>query len=180
MDSNKTITLPIITTTICETTLNKNKRIRKDVLKRQITKTKKWTFNEEDIQYDKQINHLYDLQKQSFIYQQIRNKLSGYRSQDIKKGLFVIEDRMDVSGVLQKMELAKGLCFYCKSPVFILYDNVREPRQWTLERLDNKIGHIYDNIEIACLCCNLRRRTMKYEKYIMTKQIQYVHKLDSV
>jgi len=83
-----------------------------------------------------------------------------------------------VSGVIQKLEEADFKCFYCKHDIMLLYDNVREPKQWTLERLDNKLGHIFDNIVIACLSCNIRRRTMKYERYVLTKEIQKVVKLD--
>ena len=33
------------------------------------------------------------------------------------------------------------------------------------------------NIEISCLSCNLRRRTMHHERYILTKQIQTIKKM---
>jgi len=177
METNKIIILPIPQTST--TTIKNNiKKIEKEYIKRQITTTPKWIFSYSDLHETEQLNHLYDVTKQSFIYQQIRNKLSSYRSQDINKKILITELIMDVSGVIQKIESAKGLCFYCKSPVYILYDNVREPKQWTLERLDNKQGHIFDNVEIACLSCNLRRRTMKYEKYIMTKEIKIVKKIE--
>ena len=68
-------------------------------------------------------------------------------------------------------------CFYCKDCVALLYENVREPRQWTLERIDNSIGHNIGNIEISCLSCNLRRRTMHHERYILTKQIKNIKKI---
>jgi hypothetical protein len=176
METNKIIVLPIPTTTT-STTKKNTKQIKKEPIKRRITTTPKWTFSQTDLHENNQTQHLYDPITQTFVYQQIRNKLSGYRCQDIDKGLFLPNQTMDVSGVVQKIETAKGLCFYCKSPVHILYDNVREPKQWTLERLDNSKGHVFDNVEIACLSCNLRRRTMKYEKYIMTKEIKTVHKL---
>lgn len=179
MTTNKIIILPLLSPGPVSNLSNKanEKKIEKQITKRQITTTPKWTFSYDDLNPEQQFSHIYDISKQPFIYQQFRNKLSSYRCQDIDKELFIPEKIMDVSGVIQKLEQAEGLCFYCRSPVFILYDNVREPRQWTLERLDNKQGHIFDNVEIACLSCNLRRRTMKYEKYILTKQIQCVVKV---
>ena len=178
MATNKIIILPVLPPSPVSSLSNKtNKKIEKQIIKRQITTTSKWTFSINDLIPEQQFSHIYDISKQPFVYQQIRNKLSSYRCQDIDKGLFIPENIMDVSGVIQKLEEAEGLCFYCRATVFILYDNVREPRQWTLERLDNKQGHIFDNVEIACLSCNLRRRTMKYEKYILTKQIQCVVKV---
>lgn len=176
METNKIIILPTPPTPT-SVTKNNTKKIEKEPIKRLITTTPKWTFSQMDLHENNQIHHLCDPMKQPFIYQQIRNKLSSYRSQDIDKNLFIPSQIMDVSGVLHKIEAAKGLCFYCKSPVYILYDNVREPKQWTLERLNNKQGHIFENVEIACLSCNLRRRTMKYEKYIMTKEIKIVRKV---
>ena len=153
---------------------------KKEVIKRQITTTPKWTFSQEDLHQIHQPNHLYDKSKQSFLYGQIRAKLSSYKFQDIEKMLTEqtqTQNQMDISGVIQKLEACDFKCFYCKEIVLILYDNVRDPKQWTLERLDNKRGHVFDNVEIACLSCNLRRRTMKYERYIMTKEIQKVVKI---
>jgi hypothetical protein len=149
---------------------------KKEVIKRQITTTNKWIFSQDDLNQTQQSNHLYDKSKQSFLYGQIRAKLSSYRAQDIEKG-FMNQISMDISGVIQKLEACDFKCFYCKEIVLILYDNVRDPKQWTLERLDNKRGHVFDNVEIACLSCNLRRRTMKYERYILTKEIQKVVKI---
>ena len=53
----------------------------------------------------------------------------------------------------------------------VLYEESRDPKQWTLERIDNSEGHNENNIEVACLTCNVRRRTMYHEKYRFTKQL---------
>jgi len=174
METNKIIQLP----TKPEATSTITKKIEKQVIKRQITTTPRWTFSQEDIHNQPQLIHLYDPLKKPFLYQQIKNKLSSYKSQDIEKNIYQPELVMDLSNVLQKLESSQGHCFYCKTTVFLLYDNVRDPRQWTLERLDNKKGHWFDNVEIACLSCNLRRRTMKYERYVLTKEIKNVVKMD--
>ena len=58
----------------------------------------------------------------------------------------------------------------------MIYEEVRDPKQWTLERIDNTRGHNSDNVEIACLTCNLRRRTMYHERYILTKQMCHITK----
>lgn len=153
------------------------KKIIEKKQKRIITTTDKWKFSEADLQDTNQYTILYDTSKQHFIHQQIKNKLSGYRCQDIEKGLFDKTEFADLSGVLQKMENCQLKCFYCKETVVLLYENVREPKQWTLERIDNKIGHTNTNVEIACLSCNLRRKTMHYERYVLTKNIKHIKKL---
>jgi len=162
---------------------NKSKKIdskkieEKEKQKRQITTTKKWQFTDFELSLENQYHIFSDTSKLPFIQQQIKNKLCSYRCQDLDKKLFAPLLFADLSGVLQKMEDCRLRCFYCKECVFILYENVREPKQWTLERIDNAYGHNIDNIEIACLSCNLRRRTMACERYIITKNIQRIVKI---
>ena len=175
METSKTIFLPEEKK---ESSKDKKQIEKKPIVKRQITQTPQWKFSQEDLSPQQQIFHLNDPIKQPFLYQQIKNKLHSYKSQDIEKKIFQIELQMDLSGVLQKLETSQYKCFYCKQTILLLYDNVRDPQQWTLERLDNKKGHIFDNVEIACLSCNLRRRTMKVERYVLTQEIKIVKKVD--
>jgi len=53
----------------------------------------------------------------------------------------------------------------------VLYKSVREPKQWSVERINNDYGHNKNNVTIACLSCNLSRRTMYHERYRFTKQL---------
>ena len=108
------------------------------------------------------------------IEDQIKKKIAGYKSQDIKKGFYQPEQIMDVSGVLSSLVHCDFQCYYCKECVMVLYRNAREPRQWTLERLDNSKGHNRDNVVIACLQCNLTRKTMYHERFMFTKQLEIV------
>ena len=43
--------------------------------------------------------------------------------------------------------------------------------QWTLERLDNSLGHTDNNTVIACMKCNLARRCRSREKFMAYKQL---------
>jgi RNase P subunit RPR2 len=43
--------------------------------------------------------------------------------------------------------------------------------QWTLERMDNNKGHNNDNVVIACLDCNLKRRLQNKDAFLFTKQL---------
>ena len=49
----------------------------------------------------------------------------------------------------------------------IIYDKVRDPLQWTLDRIDNSLNHTDTNCVISCLKCNLKRKTL--EKKIFEK-----------
>ena len=53
-----------------------------------------------------------------------------------------------------------------------MYSNVREQRQWTLDRIDNSIGHHKKNTVVCCLKCNLKKGTMDDEKFKFTKQLR--------
>ena len=111
------------------------------------------------------------------IERQIQNKIRGYKSQDMDKGMYNEELFVTYPYVYALIQEYKMQCFYCKESTMILYECVREPKQWTLERIDNSAGHNCGNVQIACLQCNLRRRTMFQEKYILTKQMMNVTKL---
>ena len=173
---------------------NKETTIKKELVKRQATTNKKWIF--ENLNDEFQLNTLQDIranymridsetnteekereedknEKESipFILQQITQKIHGYRSQDQDKKILNTEKFVDLPFVIYKLSQCELCCFYCREPTMLVYEYAREPRQWTLERIDNTFGHNKDNIEIACLTCNLRRRTMYHERYRFTKQM---------
>jgi hypothetical protein len=106
--------------------------------------------------------------------QQIQQKINGYKAQDVEKSLFSITEFVDLNYTIELLKNSELKCFYCKNDVKILYEHVREPKQWSLERIDNDYGHNKNNVEVACLSCNLRRKTMYHERYIFTKQLNIV------
>jgi hypothetical protein len=179
---------------------NKNKNIKMDTEKekekRIITKTNKWkkideshflsenqfSLIEELIQFKKEekegnINVL-PTSLQTCILQEIRKKIYGYKNQDIIKQLYDESQFVNIDQVMSLLYASQLNCFYCKEKVNILYESVREPKQWSLERIDNTFGHNYNNVEIACLTCNLRRRTMYHERFLFTKQLGIIKKIE--
>jgi hypothetical protein len=109
--------------------------------------------------------------------QQVRLKIAGYKAQDCEKGLFLESAFVCSTDVFTLFKQSELKCYYCKEQVALLYEYVREPRQWTLERLDNSRGHNRDNVVLACLSCNLRRRCMASEKYVKTKELANIIKV---
>ena len=109
---------------------------------------------------------------------QVCAKISGYKCQDVKKGLYNESKFVRFDDVIALMNSRKMACFYCKKQALLFYEYSRDSEQWTLERIDNKHGHNTDNVEIACLNCNLRRRTMYHERYVFTKQMGTVRLLE--
>jgi hypothetical protein len=109
---------------------------------------------------------------------QVCAKISGYKSQDMKKGIYDDAKFVRFDDVVVLMAERKMSCFYCKKQALLFYEYSRDCDQWTLERIDNTRGHNVDNVEIACLNCNLRRRTMYHERYVFTKQMGTVRLLE--
>jgi hypothetical protein len=103
--------------------------------------------------------------------QLIHSKWYGYRSQDIEKQILHPDKFISERDIAQTLVDSRLSCFYCRKPVQLFYEFVRESNQWTLDRIDNTYGHNHDNVVIACLGCNLRRKTMYYERFVMTKQM---------
>jgi hypothetical protein len=154
--------------------------------KRVITAEEKWTFSQDDILSESQIDFLNPILDETLektpesavILTQIKNKIAGYKGQDIEKKLldstrFVTKER-----VFSLFEESKLICYYCKKPTRVVYEFVRDPRQWTLERLDNSMGHNSDNVVLSCLQCNLKRRCMNPERYLKTKAMSLIIKSD--
>jgi hypothetical protein len=117
---------------------------------------------------------------ENLIIQLINRKIYSYKFQDLEKNKYNDQETIDLKTVIQKLIKCNMKCFYCLEPVQLLYEYVREPKQWTVERIDNALGHNKDNTEIACLSCNLRRRTMFHERYIFTKQVNIVRIMDTI
>ena len=65
--------------------------------------------------------------------------------------------------------ISKLSCHYCKCNLQILYNSTLEKKQWSLDRVDNDIGHNTDNVVISCLECNLQRRRTDMKKFEFTK-----------
>lgn len=188
MDSTtKKIILPVTATQISPKipkTDEKEVKSTKEKSKRVITESKTWTFGEEELTYENIYNVLLEIQRNIIsenihkrILQQLSQKMSGYKAQDIQKDIFEPDKFVDLERIVELLIKCNLECFYCKNKVQVLYEYVREPGQWTLDRIDNDYGHNKDNLEVACLQCNIRRRTMYAERYVFTKQLKIIKKV---
>lgn len=159
-----------------KTIVPKVKAIRKE--------TNKWHFDNKYLEFDKQWECLSAINKKlnteelqevcREMKRQIQNKVSSYKMQDIQKSKYDEDKFVDFNFVISLLVNKELNCFYCRERVYLFYNFVRENKQWTLERIDNNFGHNKDNVEIACLNCNIRRRTMYYERFVFTKQMRLV------
>jgi hypothetical protein len=143
-----------------------------------IIEKKMWNIDDCYFEFDVQCKILNNPNETPEIYlkmlNQINNKISSYKSQDKKKKQFDKDKFIDTNAIINLMKECQLKCFYCKESVKILYKIVKEEKQWSAERIDNNYGHNKDNIKIACLACKLKRRTMYFERYAFTKQLNII------
>jgi hypothetical protein len=160
-----------------------NNKLEKEIKKREVSK--KWDFQKEYFEYDKQMKLVLDISNNNLIYfdditkivvQQIKQKIYGYKHQDLIKKHLDEEKFITFQSVIQKMIECELKCRYCKEEMLVLYDVSREMYQWSVDRIDNNFGHNVDNFHLACLECNLKRRRRTDEKFLFTKQLNIIKK----
>ena len=123
------------------------------------------------------LNKLYLEQKYSgikFMKKEIERKLLSYKNQDIKKSKFNKEKLITYEECLEKLVVSKLKCYYCKKNCLVYYENKLEQQQWTLDRINNDIGHEKDNVVVCCYKCNIKRGRINDEKFKFTKQLRVV------
>lgn len=114
--------------------------------------------------------------KSQFIEKLMKKKLSSYKQQDLFKKRYDETHFVEMEQILQMMKECQLKCHYCSEITYLFYEFAREKKQWTLDRIDNDIGHISTNIVIACLECNLKRRRIRKEAFQFTKNLD-LHKI---
>ena len=55
--------------------------------------------------------------------------------------------------------------------MYVLHEIAFDSKQWTLDRVDNALGHNVDNVVVSCLECNLKRRLTHKKRFDLGKQI---------
>ena len=144
------------------------------------TQVSTWKYPELCLKKENQIvflNQLYLNQKFDGIddvKKEIKRKISSYAQQDKRRDIFDSKKIINFDQCTEKLVLSKLKCYYCKCEMLLMYKDKREPTQWTLDRLDNNIGHFNSNVVICCLNCNLKKRRMDDEKFKFTKQLNII------
>lgn len=102
---------------------------------------------------------------------QLEAKIASYRQQDKLKEMLDDTNAINVNSVVKHILQCNVKCFYCHIVMRILYKQSRDPTQWTIDRIDNDLGHTADNYVLACLGCNLKRRRQNLDKFNYTKNL---------
>lgn len=156
--------------------------LEKDKNKKRVV-TEKWTFSDDHYKYENQIKKITDIHSNNYseedevikiITQEINRKISGYKQQDKLKKLLDETNFLTFDSIINKMIECQLKCKYCTNEMNVLYDISRETKQWSVDRIDNDLGHNINNFHLACLDCNLKRRRRSDEKFLFTKQLKIV------
>jgi hypothetical protein len=110
----------------------------------------------------------------NIITAELNKKISSYKQQDIIRKLLDTEKFIDLNTVITNLYACNLECYYCKDKMFLLYEMARELKQWSVDRINNDLGHNCDNIVMACLDCNLKRRCKGANAFLFTKQLTIV------
>jgi len=174
----------IITGTNNRYLVKRANRIKHEVKKREIMN--KYNILPLFLDYNKQLEMLKDIynknnknnniHEKNIIIQELDKKIKNYKQQDLIKKIYNETHFIDILNILENLIKCNMLCFYCKCETYILYENVRELTQWTVDRIDNSLGHNKENFVIACLNCNIKRRKTHTDKFLFTKQLHLVKK----
>ena len=105
---------------------------------------------------------------------QIDRKIASYKQQDVIKKRYCDTQFITLTEVIHKLHDCKLQCYYCVNKIFILYEMSREQKQWTLDLINNDIGHNTDNVLISWLECNLKRRKTNKDAFLFTKQLKII------
>lgn len=143
----------------------------------------KWIFTEKDYEHSNQLYAVQTIADNFYTHnnnitkimcQQIKRKIHGYKQQDVLKKMFNNDKFLKFQTIIDEMIKCKLKCYYCKCEMDVLYNISREKKQWTIDRINNSLGHYDNNFYIACLECNLKRRRRNEDKFLFTKQLKLV------
>ena len=144
-----------------------NTNIKKNV----IDSEELYDINNHLLYIDKIYNNVEFIHR-NYIENEIKKKYSSYIQQDKRKRKYNNEMHITYDELIYKLYLSNLSCYYCKCIMYLVYNNKNNRSQWSLERLNNDIGHYTNNTCISCLDCNLKRRTSNHEYYKKYKTIR--------
>jgi hypothetical protein len=175
---------------------NINRKIKEEKIRKHRIETNTWMLTNIDLTYENQyriltylyniiilnvelntcINNKNDIKLYRYFKSHIKCKILNYKQQDLNKNMYNNIDFITFNYVVSLLYNSQLKCYYCSVEIYILYELVRENKQWTLDRIDNDIGHNINNLVICCLECNLRRRRTNKDAFFFTKNLNIVKK----
>lgn len=149
--------------------------------------TQTWGLDEKQLSFDSQVNIMLEIhhninntevadiiEKNKYrrlIISHIKTKIQSYKHQDTIKKMYNEKEFIDFDYVVNLLAESGLKCHYCACETYLLYEIVREMKQWSLDRINNYKGHNRGNLVMSCLECNLKRRRTNKDAFFMTKNM---------
>jgi hypothetical protein len=149
--------------------------------------TQTWGLDEKQLSFDSQVNIMLEIHQninnngvsdiieknkyRRLIISHIKTKIQSYKHQDTIKKMYTESEFIDFTYVVNLLADSDLKCHYCACETYLLYEIVREMKQWSLDRINNDKGHNRGNLVMSCLECNLKRRRTNKDAFFMTKNM---------
>jgi hypothetical protein len=186
--SKKMFILTNVNTSTNSNSVSSIKNIKKKEKEKKLrVETNTWGLINDDLLFETQLELLKQIneyiknnnasrklfnKQQQLIISHIKSKISSYKQQDILKKKLNEDTFVSFNDVIALLIESNMKCYYCACETYLLYEIVREMKQWSLDRINNEIGHNKNNLVICCLECNLKRRRTNKDAFFFTKNLK--------
>jgi len=80
----------------------------------------------------------------------VLRKLNGHKQYDEKNGVYDQKKFVTVNWVMKELERLQWHCSECG----VAMEQGKGNHQWSIDRVDNSLGHTISNCRVICLSCN--------------------------
>ena len=104
--------------------------------------------------------------------------ITSNKKNDKSKNIYDEEHHIDMDYLNRLHEVQDGLCIYCKCLMELDFNNeTRNPKQISIQRINNNIGHIKINCVFSCLSCNCKRQENNHDE---THYVEILSKMETL
>ena len=91
-----------------------------------------------------------EYQEEDYNDKKIKEKLNSYKLSDAEKGF---DNDLTLSKVKKLIEKQHGTCNICNCDLKFYYEP-NDRQQFSIDRIDSRIGHLCSNVQVLCWGCN--------------------------
>eukprot|EP00960_Hanusia_phi_P059719 764268-Hanusia_phi.AAC.1 len=101
--------------------------------------------------------HIISRANNDSLLKNIERKIQHYEFSDRCKN-FETDNYIDVKYVAHMISAQDKTCCICGCDLLLTHYKRRDPRQFSVDRLDSNLGHVKGNVQITCLRCNCSKK----------------------
>jgi hypothetical protein len=88
----------------------------------------------------------------------VAKKIASHKSADVKKGLVTDIDAEHISELMDKQN---RMCYHCHEDLKVECYDANDAKQFSIDRVDDTIGHVKGNVVLSCWACNRKHMNKK-------------------